>query len=175
MYNSRSTRGFRFAIAIAALSCSGQSAAAGWIDGFRLESRQGDRHHLILSPFTQHFRYSPEHEYVWLAGVERQRGDGSLAGAAYFSNSFGQPSAYIYPWGKTFRNLVDDAPLYAKLTAGLLYGYKPPYEDKIPFNFNGFAPAIIPAVGWEFRGRQQVQMNFLGLNGVMLQFSLPVR
>lgn len=175
MYNSRSTCGFRLALVIAALSCSGQSAAAGWTDGFRFEARQGDRYRLIVSPFTQHVRHSPEHDHVWLVGVERERGDGSLAGAAYFNNSFGQPSAYLYPWGKTFRNLVDDAPLYVKLTAGLLYGYKPPYEDKIPFNINGFAPAIIPAVGWEFSGRQQVQLNFLGFNGVMLQFSLPVR
>ncbi len=175
MYKSRSTFGFRPALVIAALSASGQSAAAGWTDGFRLDARPGDRYHLIVSPFTQHFRHSSEHEYVWLVGAERERAGGSLAGAAYFTNSFGQPSAYIYPWGKTFRHLVDNSPLYAKLTAGLLYGYKAPYEDKIPFNVDGFALAVIPALGWEYRGRQQLQLNFLGFNGVMLQFSLPVR
>ncbi len=165
----------RLVIASAALLCSGQSVAYDWTDGFNVGAREGDRYNLIVSPYAQHFRPSPEHDYVWLVGAERERSDGSLAGAAYFSNSFGQPSAYIYPWGKTFRNLVDDAPVYVKLTAGLLYGYKDPYENKIPFNLNGFAFAIVPALGWEFSGRQQVQLNFLGLNGVMLQFSLPVR
>ncbi len=171
----RLTAGLRLAIASAAFLCSGQVAAYDWTDGFNVGVKDGDRYNLIVSPYAQHFRSSPEHEYVWLVGAERERSDGSLAGAAYFSNSFGQPSAYIYPWGKTFRNLVDDAPVYVKLTAGLLYGYKDPYENKIPFNRDGFAFAVVPALGWEFSGRQQVQLNFLGLNGVMLQFSLPVR
>lgn len=176
MSNRYLKHGLRLSVLAAALTGSAaQSAPFDWSDGFKLEARDGDRHHLIVSPFTQHFHYSPEHRYVWLVGAERERSDGSLAGAAYFSNSFGQPSAYLYPWGRTYRDLVDDMPLYVKITAGLLYGYKAPYEDKIPFNYKGFAPAIIPAVGWEFSGRHQVQLNFLGFNGLMLQFSLPVK
>ena len=62
-----------------------------------------------------------------------------------------------------------------KWTAGLLYGYREPYENKVPFNHNGFSPAIVPAVGWQFENKYTVQLNFLGLNGAMLQFSLPVR
>lgn len=164
-----------FLVATALIGSRGQCAPYGWSDGFRLEAREGDRYNLIVSPFTQHFHYSPEHRYVWLVGAERERSAGTLAGAAYFSNSFGQPSAYLYPWGRTYRDVVDDMPLYVKVTAGLLYGYKASYEDKIPFNHKGFALAIIPAVGWEFRGRHQVQLNFLGFSGLMLQFSLPLK
>lgn len=36
---------------------------------------------------------------------------------------------------------------YAKLMAGLIHGYKEPYEDKIPFNGLGIAPAVMPALG----------------------------
>jgi len=40
---------------------------------------------------------------------------------------------------------------YFKLTGGLLYGYKEPYEDKIPFNGLGIAPAIIPTFGFQYK------------------------
>lgn len=149
--------------------------AYDWTDGFNLTSAPEDRWNLTLSPYAQHFHPSDEHHHVWLVGVERERANGGLAGLAYFNNSFGQPSAYWYPWGQTYRNLLDKPQLYAKLTAGLLYGYREPYENKVPFNHNGFSPAIVPALGWEFAGRQQVQVNMLGLNGIMLQFSLPLQ
>jgi hypothetical protein len=35
-----------------------------------------------------------------------------------------------------------------KLTGGLLHGYKEPYDDKIPLNNLGVAPAAIPALGY---------------------------
>ena len=80
----RLTAGLRLAIASAVLLCSGQAAAYDWTDGFNVGAREGDRYNLIVSPFAQHFRPSPEHAYVWLVGAERERSDGSLAGAAYF-------------------------------------------------------------------------------------------
>lgn len=149
-------------------------AAWDWKDGFDLGTRQGDKLGLLVSPFTLHFRPSDEHSHVWLIGVQRERQNGALAGAAYFSNSFGQHSTYIYPWGQIYRDIFDTPRLYVKWTAGLLYGYKGKYKDKVPFNHKGFSPAVIPAIGWEFDGRRQVQLNALGLNGVMLQFGLPL-
>lgn len=149
-------------------------ANGDWKDGFSLSASAGDRVGLFVSPITLHFRPSDEHKHVWLIGVQRERKDGHLAGAAYFSNSFGQPSAYVYPWGKIYRGVFGTSQLYVKWTAGLMYGYKGPYKDKVPFNHGGFSPAIIPAVGWEFEGRRQVQLNALGLNGMMLQFGLPL-
>ncbi len=146
-----------------------------WGDGFNLSKKEGDQYNFLVSPYAQHFHPSPNHKHVWLVGVERERADQSLAGAAFFSNSFGQPSVYLYPWGQTYRDLLGQSQLYVKWTAGLLYGYRKPYENKVPFNHNGFSPAIIPAIGWEFENKYTVQLNFLGLNGAMLQFSLPVR
>ena len=156
-------------------SLSKVTLAYDWSDGFNVEKKEGDRYGLILSPYTYHFDPSDEHKHVWLIGIEREREDFSLAGISYFSNSFGQPSAYISPWGKIYRNLLDQPQLYAKLTAGLLYGYRGKYEDKVPLNYNGFSPAIVPALGWETAGRFQTQINFLGLNAIMLQLTFPLR
>ena len=63
-------------------------------DGFNFNAMDNDRYFAILSPYTAHFSPSDEHEYVWLAGFERERSSGIVAGFAYFSNSFGQPSVY---------------------------------------------------------------------------------
>ncbi len=168
---------FKLHVIAAALSLAAASSASAydWGDGFNLSKKEGDQYGFLLSPYAQHFRPSDEHKHVWLVGLERERADHSLAGAAFFSNSFGQASVYLYPWGQTYRDLLGLESLYVKWTAGLLYGYRKPYEDKVPFNHNGFSPAIIPAVGWEFDNKYTVQLNFLGLNGAMLQFSLPVR
>jgi len=160
--------------ATALLSLS-PAQAYDWGDGFNLSSKPGDHLNLIASPYTAHFHPSDEHEYVWLLGVERERADGALAGAAYFSNSFGQESGYIFPWGEIYRNVFDHPQMYVKWTAGLLYGYRGKYEDKVPFNHGGFSPAIVPALGWEFGSKQQIQLNMLGLNGLMLQFTQPLK
>jgi len=154
---------------------SSAASAYDWTDGFNLSSKPGDQYYMLLSPYARHFNPSDEHKHVWLVGVERERSDASIAGAAFFSNSFGQPSLYLYPWGQIYRNVLDQPQLYVKWTAGLLYGYRKPYEDKVPFNHNGFSPGIVPAIGWEFANKYQLQFDFLGLNGVMLQFSLPAR
>jgi hypothetical protein len=161
--------------ALASALAHGQQPANPLWDGFDLRARADDEWRLIVSPYTRHWSDSPEHEHVWLVGIERKRASGHLAGATYFSNSFGQPSAYVFPWGRVYEDLFDIKGLYAKWTAGLLYGYKEPYEDKVPFNRNGFSPGFVPGIGYEFAGGHQVQLNILGNAGVMLQFSLRVR
>lgn len=158
-----------------ALAASGTAVAAGWTDGFDLTEQPGDRVWLLGSPYTKHYRPSPEHKHVWLLGAARERADGTLAGVAVFRNSFGQPSAYIFPWGRVYRNVMDHPNVYAKWSAGLLYGYREQYEDKVPMNRNGFSPGFIPAMGWEFNPSSQAQVNFLGLNAVMLQFNIRAR
>lgn len=123
---------------------------------------------LEASPYTHHFRFNEEHKDVWAIGLEREAVDQALYGLMAFSNSFGQPSAYAY-YGRVYRNVWDRSEsLYLKLTVGLLYGYKVPYDDKVPLNYNGFSPAIIPAVGWRVDKNWSVQMNFLGTAAVML-------
>ena len=159
----------------AALLSASPAQAYDWGDGFDLSSKPGDHLNLIASPYTAHFHPSDEHEHVWLVGLERERANGAIAGAAFFSNSFGQESGYIFPWGEIYRNVLDQPQLYVKWTAGLLYGYTGKYEHKVPLNHGGFSPAIVPALGWEFSSKQQVQLNLLGLNGLMLQFTQPLK
>jgi hypothetical protein len=149
------------------------TAAGSWKDGFSLDIRDGDRLSFMYSPFTHHFASSPEHRYVWLMGVERERSDHRVSGVTYFSNSFGQPSTYIYPWGRNYPNVGGVEGLFVKWSAGLIYGYVAPYENKVPLNVNGFSPAIIPSVGYE-RAGISTQINLLGTAGLMWQISVPM-
>ncbi len=173
--NCIANRCLRLSLMTAALLFSGVASAYDGKDGFDLRAQPGDRYGLMYSPYTAHFHPRPEHEYVWLVGMERERADGQLAGIALFSNSFGQPSTYIFPWGKIYRDVFNRPGLFVKLTAGLLYGYRGKYEDKVPLNDAGFSPAIVPALGWESGGRLQAQVNLLGANAMMLQFTLGLR
>ena len=145
-----------------------------WLsDGFSWGLRDHDRLSFMYSPYTVHYSPSDEHHYVWLVGVERERADQRISGITYFSNSFGQPSTYIYPWGKSYRNIGGVQGLYAKWSAGLLYGYVDPYENKVPLNVNGFSPAIIPSIGYEKHG-YGIQLNSLALAGLMVQINIPI-
>ena len=171
MLVSRLRTGFMIAAGLLASVSHAQTSA--WSDGFSLDLKPDDRLTLMYSPFTHHFSPSDEHRYVWLVGLERERADGRLSGITYFSNSFGQPSTYIFPWGQTYRNLGGVQGLFAKWSGGLLYGYVAPYENKVPLNVNGFSPAIIPSVGFEQNG-YGAQLNFLGTAGLMFQLNIPL-
>lgn len=133
-----------------------------------LDETEGNYWRLMVSPYTAHFHKDNdgEHENVYLIGIERQRSDGWLWGAAYFSNSFGQPSGYVYV-GERFSGFSRWPELYAQWTAGIVYGYVYPYKDKIPFNVGGFAPGIIVGLGWQFTREFAVQANLLGGAGMM--------
>ncbi len=129
---------------------------------------------LAMSPYTSHYRPSDEHQAVWAVALERQRRDGWLAGASRFSNSFGQPSAYVYV-GRRFDGLLSLPTLYGQVSAGLLYGYRGRFEDKVPLNTNGFAPGALVTLGSQFTRRASVAAHFLGDAGVMLQLSWDLR
>ena len=137
-------------------------------------SATGDIWRVMASPYTLHYHYSEDHRPVYMLGLERQRADGLLAGASWFRNSFGQPSAYVY-LGKRFNGFTAYEPLFAQLTAGILYGYKPPFENKVPLNYNGFSPGAVVSVGWQFTPMLSAQLNFLGNAALMLQVSADFR
>ena len=103
-----------------------------------------------FSPYTYHFTPSEEHSDVVMVGLEREHQGGKVDGVVLFSNSFGQPTIYVYPWGDTYRNMMGVPKLSFKWTAGLMYGYKEPYENKVPLNYKGFNPVVIPAVAYDF-------------------------
>jgi hypothetical protein len=129
---------------------------------------------MTVSPYTYHYTSDPAHEYVWAVGIERELADHRVFGASYFSNSFGQPSGYIYG-GQRLYNFSDYAKLYAQWTAGLLYGYKGEYANKVPFNHNGFSPGLVLSVGWEFSRNFSAQLDVLGNSALMLQLSYDIR
>lgn len=128
----------------------------------------------MASPFSFHYSQDSEHKAVWMVGVERQYDSGWLWGGTYFSNSFGQPSGYIYG-GKRLNGWSDYPQLFAQWTAGLLYGYRGEYEDKVPFNHNGFSPGVVLALGWQFTPMYSMQVNVLGNSALMFQFSMDFR
>lgn len=130
----------------------------------------------MLSPFTQHLSDDDKdlHSYVYMIGIERIRADRWLWGGAYFSNSFGQPSAYAY-FGRRYDAFAPWPQLFAQWTVGIVYGYKAPFEDKIPFNHHGFAPSATLSLGWQFNRNLSVQANLLGTAAVMLQVSWDFR
>lgn len=126
-----------------------------------------------FSLYTVHFSPSDEHRNVVMVGIERAYPDATLDGVTLFTNSFGQPTVYLYPWGGVYHSLAGIEHLSFKWTAGLLYGYRRPYENKVPLNFMGLSPAIIPALAYEFKPGWSVQLNFLGNAGMMFQLNAP--
>jgi hypothetical protein len=122
------------------------------------------------SAYTHHFFPSPVHEnhnrlinLEWQTSDYTQWGaDRTLFGAAAFRNSFGQPSEYLYVGQRwdVHENV------YLKLTAGLLHGYKDPYQNKIPLNHYGVAPVIVPAIGLRYK-QATFETIFLSNRAVM--------
>ena len=152
-------------ILCAVLLCTACAARAG-----ELEPNRDSRLSLVFGPYVYHYYYDPKHtDTPWLTGLEwGPRGSWVDYGAAYFRNSFDQPSIYAYASKRWF---VHDEPegVYLKLTAGPLYGYRGPYEDKVPFNHNGLAWAIIPGLGYQYHAFSG-QLVFLGGAALLLTF-----
>lgn len=112
------------------------------------------------SLYTYHWSSDPEHvSNSKLLDLEFETTKKWIFGFAYFDNSFGQPSQYLYA-GYSWPLFKSDW-AYIKLTGGFLHGYKYPYEDKIPLNGLGVAPAIVPAIGVRYK-RVFGEMQILG-------------
>jgi len=106
--------------------------------------------YVMTSLYTKHWDEDPDHvnHQKLLAGEARMKNHW-LFGLAFFDNSFGQNSQYLYAGYKW--DLFGSKLWYLKITGGLLHGYKEPYEDKIPLNGLGVAPAILPALGFQYK------------------------
>ena len=152
-------------------SAPGQ-AASRFCPGFLADPNAPEPTHqgeLTLSPYTHHWTYNPEHKRVFLMALDEQLPGDRLCGISVFSNSFGQPSGYVYA-GQQFNRLFGQPALFAKVSAGILYGYVGHYQDKVPLNYRGFSPAVIPSMGYKFGEHDSVQLQVLGTAGVMLSF-----
>jgi len=128
------------------------------------------RAEMSFSPYTHHWQDSPDHKNVFLVAVHEHLPGGRLCGVSLFTNSFGQPSTYVYA-GQEFEQLLGFQRLSLKVTAGVLYGYVGQYQHKVPLNYSGFSPAIIPSLGYSLNQRDSVQMEVLGSAAVMLSFA----
>ena len=150
------------------------SGIAGWFSGWDKGWDSDSFWRATSSPYTYHFSRDPGHTHVYMLGAERQRADGFVFGGSLFQNSFGQPSAYLYV-GQRFDGLMGVAPLFAHVTGGLLYGYREPYQSKVPLNYKGFSPGFVPSLGWQFTPVLSAQLNFLGNSALMFQFSADLK
>lgn len=139
------------------------------------EAGQGHVTRVQMSPYTHHYTYDSAHRDVIMLGLEREHPDARLDGLALFRNSFGQESIYLYPWGRTYRTLGGIESLSFKWTAGLLYGYRDSYENKVPLNYKGFSPAVILALDYEFLPGWSGQVNFLGNSALMFQLNRQLK
>lgn len=137
-----------------------------------------DRFYLQTSLATRHFSPSPDHvnNQKLLNAEWRFNSFGAtgqwLAGAAFFDNSFGQASQYVYA-GWLVRPIEGLQPLYFKVTAGALHGYKGEYQNKIPLNSSGVAPAIIPSMGYCLN-RVCSELVLFGGAGIMLTLGVTL-
>ena len=138
-----------------------------------------DRFYIQTSLATVHFSSDPDHDNTqrliygewrlpqrWLEGQV-------LVGAAVFDNSFSQRSQFVF--GGLLWRPVESAPeFYVKVAVGVLHGYSGEFQDKIPFNNSGYAPGIVPAVGYCYR-RFCGEMILFGTAGMMwtLGMTLP--
>lgn len=146
------------------LPSAAKADSSGWLPQFKLS-------HALLktSLHTQHFTPEPEHNnHQQLISLEVYNHENWLLGGARFKNSFDQDSVYVYG-GKSwpFWQQGPHLEASAKLTAGILHGYRGEYRDKIPFNHYGVAPAALPSLGLRWHWLETDLIVF-GTAGVMV-------
>ncbi len=116
---------------------------------------------LSLGSYTHHFNPKPTHRSVYLVGVGREYASGKLDGIVFFTNSFGQPSVYLYPWGGVYKSILGVDKLEFKWTGGLIYGYRGEFKNEVA-NVGGLAPVIIVGLNYRFKPGWSAQVNMLG-------------
>jgi len=123
------------------LAGENQNQGSGW---------EVEQWYIFTSLYTWHFDPDPDHvNNQKMLGLESQMNNNWVFGLAIFDNSFGQNSQFLYTGYKW--DLFGSKLWYFKLTGGLLHGYKEPYEEKIPLNGLGVAPAIVPTLGFQYK------------------------
>jgi hypothetical protein len=123
------------------------------------------------SPYSLHYSPSEEHKPSVAAGFRWALGGPGFGGGAFFTNSFGQPSAYAF-YGQRYNGGVPAQPrFYVEWSLGLMYGYVRDRADEVPLNVRGFSPVFLLSPGWQLTPRSSVQLNLAGTAAIMLQFN----
>jgi hypothetical protein len=125
---------------------------------------------IMFSPYAVHYHDDSQHKAVWLIGIEGHRPQNWFWGFGLFSNSFGQPSVYTI-YGYQWDDLFGVPNVYAKLAAGVMFGYTEPYQNKVPYNRGGFSPLVLPAVGYRLTKQDALQLTVLGTAGLMFSYN----
>ena len=148
----RAAPGLFLAIATASTLFGPVPARAQWF-------AEEDRIRLAYAPKAFHFDPDPAHvEWNNIVALELVsprhtfwRADRSHFGVSLFDNSYGQFSQSVYAGLEWNLTRLLDGDVFASVSAGFVHGYSEPYQDKVPFNDLGIAPALIPALGWQGR------------------------
>lgn len=120
---------------------------------------------LTASVYTTHFSPKPIHNNdQGLVGIERRDERNSLWGAATFLNSFNQRSSFVFH-GRRFD--FETSPFYAKVMGGFIHGYRGEYRKKVPLNYVGISPVVIPTAGFQL-GNWNSELVLLGTNAMMV-------
>ncbi|MCB2016801.1 MAG: hypothetical protein KDF54_04730 [Hydrogenophaga sp.] len=141
--------------------CPGMSAAMARPAGI------GERD-VSISTFTHHWTHSDEHKNVRSLNLRQHLDDDRFCGFSLFTNSFGQPSTYLFT-GKFWPEPIPGLPrVYASVSAGMLYGYVSRYKNKVPLNVKGFSPAIVPSIGFRITPQLSIEAHVLGTAALMI-------
>ena len=137
-----------------------------------------DRFYVQTSVATVHFSSDPDHEnnqkliYGEWRLKERWLEGQVLVGASFFDNSFGQASQFVFG-GLLWRPIDKAQEFYVKVAAGILHGYTGEFKNKIPANSSGFAPGIVPAVGYCYN-RFCGEMILFGTAGMLWTVGMTI-
>lgn len=121
----------------------------------------GDQIRIAYAPTAIHFIDKPEYvngnhilALEWLTPRHTFWGaDRTHFGMSLFDNSYGQFSQSVYAGLEWDWKPALGGDLFLSLSAGLIHGYKEPYEDKIPLNNAlGVGVTLVPSIGWQ-RGK----------------------
>jgi hypothetical protein len=155
----------------ALLLCAFFLASAANIQAKAESPPEAYRLSLHIAPYVYHYRNRSDLDNTpWATTLELESPHHWQLGASIFENSHDQPSQYYYAGKRWFLPFLDER-AYFNVTGGLLVGYKEPFEDKIPFNHDGLAPAIVPAIGYQFHCCD-TQLVILWNAGLMLRFGV---
>lgn len=156
------------------MALAGSVSAADWsvCPGWNEPSGSADGSYgywAYFSPYTYHWsdKNAADHRQVFALSVSKPLPDDRFCGFSLFRNSFGQPSAYAFT-GWSWPQLFDAHPnVYGTVSAGIIYGYVGKFKDKVPLNFGGFSPVIVPAIGYRVTPKLSVEVQVLGTAALM--------